>query len=120
RFGAQARAIVPEFAWLSGAARLSWSAVTADGVPFYQQSQLGGAFLLRGFTEGRFTDRQAWTVELEQRIRVFQTHAFGVVADWRLDPFITAGQVFGDFDQVLSNPQVAAGVGLRAFVHPNV
>lgn len=120
RVGAQARGIVHELSWLSGAARLSWTAVTESDVPFVQQSQLGGSYLLRGFTEGRFIDRQAWTIEVEQRIRVFQTHVFGVIADWRMDPFITAGQVFGSFDGMFSRTQVAAGVGLRAFVHPNV
>jgi outer membrane protein assembly factor BamA len=120
RVGATARGIVPELSWLSGAARLSWTGVTADDVPFFQQSQLGGAFLLRGFTEGRFTDRQAWTIELEQRIRILQTSIFGVVTDWRVDPFIASGQVFGNFNDAFSNPQVAWGVGLRAFVHPSL
>ncbi|BDG08958.1 outer membrane protein assembly factor [Anaeromyxobacter paludicola] len=116
----QASAVVPELEWLSGAARAAWTGVSAGGVPFYQQSRLGGAFLMRGFTEDRFVDRQAWEVELEQRLRVFQTRIFGVVADWRVDPFVAAGQVFGSFDQALSRPQLAGGLGLRAFVHPNV
>jgi hypothetical protein len=120
RARAQASGIVPEVDGLSGAARLSWTAVGAADAPFYRQSTLGGAFLLRGFTEDRFVDRQAWTLELEQRIRVLQTHLFGVVADWRIDPFVAFGQVFSRFDQVLSRPQIAGGVGLRAFVHPNV
>jgi hypothetical protein len=120
RFGAQARGILPELPWLSGAARLAWSAVTAADAPFYQQSTLGGSFLLRGFTEGRFVDRQAWTIETEQRIRVLRTHLFGVVADWHADPFLTAGQVFGSVGRALARPQIAAGVGLRAFVHPNL
>ncbi|HZZ85750.1 MAG TPA: hypothetical protein VFE30_14510 [Anaeromyxobacteraceae bacterium] len=120
RGGLQASTIVPELDWLSGAARLSWTAVGSRAAPFYQQSRLGGAFLLRGFTEDRFLDQQAWTLELEQRIRAFQTHIFGVVADWRVDPFVAAGQVFGGFAAVLSRPQLAGGVGFRAFVHPNV
>ncbi|MFL5299367.1 MAG: hypothetical protein ACJ79R_03370, partial [Anaeromyxobacteraceae bacterium] len=70
--------------------------------------------------EGRFVDRQAWTLELEQRIRLIQTHIFGVVADWRVDPFIATGQVFGRFADVASRPQLAGGVGFRAFLHPNV
>jgi hemolysin activation/secretion protein len=88
--------------------------------PFYDQSTLGGAFLLRGFTEDRFIDQSAWTVEVEQRIRILQTHIYGVTADWRIDPFIGAGQVFRAFDQALSNPRLTAGVGFRAWVHPNV
>ncbi|MFL5261952.1 MAG: BamA/TamA family outer membrane protein [Anaeromyxobacteraceae bacterium] len=117
---AQASGILPEADGLSGTARLSWTAVSSGDVPFYRQSTLGGAFLLRGFTEDRFIGQQAWTLELEQRIRLFQTHIFGVVADWRADPFVALGQVFTRFGDALSNPQVAGGVGFRAFVHPNV
>ncbi len=120
RFGAEARLVWPELRWLSGASHVYWSAVTAGGVPFYLQSELGGAFLLRGFNFGRFIDRQAWTVELEQRVRILQTHIFGVTTDWRIDPFVTVGQVFADWDAALDRPQLAAGVGLRAFVHPNI
>lgn len=120
RFRAEGRAIWPELSWLSGASHLLWTAVTADDAPFYLQSELGGAFLLRGFNFGRFIDRQAWTVEVEQRIRIFQTHMFGVTTDWRIDPFVTAGQVFSDWNGAFDQPQVAAGVGLRAFVHPNI
>jgi surface antigen Omp85-like protein len=120
RAGLEARGIVPEMAGVSGAARLFWSAVSSGQAPFYRQSSLGGALLLRGFTLDRFIDRQAWTIELEQRIRLFQTHIFGVVADWRVDPFIAAGQVFGSIENALSRPRAAVGVGFRAFVHPNV
>lgn len=120
RFGVQASGILPELDWLSGAARFAWNAVTTGKAPFYQQSRLGGSFVLRGFTQDRFVDRQAWTIEVEQRIRLFRTHIYGVAADWRVDPFVAAGQVFGPFDEALSNPQLAVGVGLRAFVVPNV
>ncbi len=120
RGGVQARGIVPELDSISGAARLSWTAVSSGRAPFYRQSTLGGAWILRGFTEDRFIDRQAWTLELEQRIRLLETHIFGVVADWRADPFVAVGQVFGAFDEALSRPQIAEGIGFRAFVRPNV
>jgi outer membrane protein assembly factor BamA len=119
RGGAQARGVLPELSWLSGAARAQWSAVSSANAPFYLQSQLGGSFVLRGYDEGRFIDQQSWTVEAEQRIRVAQLHLFGVVADLRLDPFVTVGQVFNAVDDALSHPQTAVGVGLRAFVHPS-
>jgi hypothetical protein len=116
----QIRGIFSELPRLSGSARLWLGAVTSGRAPFYQQTSLGGSTLLRGFTEGRFVDRQAWTVELEQRVRVLTTALFGVVTDWRIDPFVTAGQVFGRFPDALSRPRTSAGVGFRAFVHPNV
>jgi hypothetical protein len=105
---------------VNGAAHLDWSGVSSGSVPFYRQSTLGGAYLLRGFTEDRFIDQQAWTVEAEQRIRIFQSHIYGVTADWRLDPFIAVGQVFGGPDEALAHPRVAGGVGFRALVRPNV
>ena len=41
-------------------------------------------------------------------------------ADWRIDPFIAFGQVFRSLGEAFSRPQVAAGVGFRAWVRPNV
>jgi hypothetical protein len=116
----QARGIFPELAWLSGAARALWTAVSDPRAPFYLQSSLGGSFALRGFPDGRFVDRQAWTIEGEQRIRLAQTHLLGVVVDWRADPFIAAGQVFHDPGGALSHPRLTGGVGLRAVVHPSL
>jgi hypothetical protein len=114
------RVLHPELGWLAGAARFDLNYASTPTAPFYDQSTLGGAFLLRGFTEDRFIDQSAWTVEVEQRIRILQTHIYGVTADWRIDPFIGAGQVFRAFNQALSNPRLTAGVGFRAWVHPNV
>ena len=114
------RALHPELGFIAGAARLDWTAISTPRAPFYDQSTLGGAFLLRGFTEDRFIDQNAWTFEAEQRIRLFQTHLFGVTADWRIDPFIAVGQVYRAIDQAFSRPRVAGGVGLRAWVRPNV
>jgi Omp85 superfamily domain len=115
-----ARALLPETAWISAAARLDWRGVSSPRAPFYAQSSLGGAYYLRGFTEDRFIDQNAWTFEFEQRIRLFQTHIYGVTADWRIDPFVAVGQVYRALDDAFSHPQVAAGMGFRAWVRPNV
>jgi hypothetical protein len=117
---ASARGIFPELAWLSGAARALWTGVSDRDAPFYLQSSLGGAFALRGFPDGRFVDRQAWTIEGEQRIRLVQTHLLGVAVDWRADPFLAVGQVFHDLGSALSHPRLTGGVGLRAVVHPSL
>ena len=120
RGSVRVRVLQPELGFLAGAARFDWTGVSASGAPFYDQSTLGGAFLLRGFTEDRFIDRNAWTLEAEQRIRVLQTHIYGVTADWRIDPFIAVGQVYGALAQGFSRPRVTGGVGFRAWVRPNV
>ena len=96
QLGATARVLVPELSFLQGAARFYWLQVIGNDVPFYDQASLGGEVLFRGFHEDRFIDMGAWEVEVEQRLKLFQTHIFGVVADWRIDPFVAAGQVYGD------------------------
>jgi hypothetical protein len=120
RGGVQASALVSELDWLASAGRVYWNAVSSSNAPFYQQSQLGGSQLLRGFPEGRFTDRQAWTIELEQRIRLYQSRFFGVVTDWRIDPFVAAGQVFHGVDDVVAHPRLTVGAGVRLFVRPRL
>ena len=120
RGSVRVRALHPEFGFIAGAARLDWTAVSTPQAPFYDQSTLGGAYLLRGFTEDRFIDQNAWTLEVEQRVRLFQTHIYGVTADWRIDPFIAVGQVYRAIDQAFSRPRTAFGIGLRAWVRPNV
>jgi hypothetical protein len=120
RADVQLRALWQEWGPFGGAARLDWMGVSSPRAPFYEQSSLGGAFLLRGFTEDRFIDQNAWTIEAEQRIRILQTHIYGVTADWRIDPFVAVGQVYSGTSNAFSNPRVTTGVGLRAWVRPNV
>lgn len=120
RFDFDAKGLVEEASWLHLAARFYTSFVSARDAPFYYQSTLGGSYLMRGFTEDRFTARGAWTAEVEQRIRLFQTHIFDVKAEWRVDPFIAVGQVFSQRDQIASHVRIAEGLGFRAFVEPNV
>lgn len=116
------RAIWPETRRLQGAARAYWTQEMGGGrdTPFFYQAILGGEGLLRGFPEDRFIDRAAWEAEIEQRIRVWESHLFDVTTDWRVDPFAAVGQVYGPLDQIASRPQVAVGMGLRAWVKPNV
>jgi outer membrane protein assembly factor BamA len=119
---AQGRALWEEASFLQGAARVYYNQLWAgrDQIPFYYQSSLGGEFLLRGFPEDRFFDHGAWEAETEQRFRVLRTRLFGVIADWRIDPFVAVGQVFPSLAQAVSNPRLTGGVGLRVLVHPNV
>jgi hypothetical protein len=120
RGGFEGRWLVPELDWLSGAARVAYSGITSRDAPFYLQPTLGGSFLLRGFTEGRFYATQAWTAEFEQRVRALRIHMFGVTSDFRLDPFVAVGQVFDHAHDIVADPKFSVGVGLRAFVQPNL
>jgi hypothetical protein len=116
------RALLREASRVVGAARLYFTDELGGGpnVPFYYRSSLGGDTLFRGFTDDRFIDRGAWEAELEQRVRLFSTHWFHVNADWRADPFVALGQVFPNVSSMTSHIQPVLGIGLRAFVHPNV
>ncbi|HXU81053.1 MAG TPA: hypothetical protein VN914_06635, partial [Polyangia bacterium] len=105
---------------LLGATRLYFERVLGSEVPFYYQPALGGELFLRGFTENRFIDRGAWTFDVEERIRLLRTHIFGVTADWRIDPFVTVGQVYDRPEDAFRRVQAAAGLGFRAWVHPNI
>ena len=116
----QAKALIPEADWLQGGVRLFWNHVSSPNIPFFYKSSLGGAFLLRGFTADRFVDQGAWTIEIEQRIRLLQTHIYGVTGDWRVDPFIAVGQVYANPSDIFSHIRVTGGLGFRAFVRPNV
>lgn len=119
QLGWTAYGLVPELSWLQGAARLYWLQVFGTNVPFYDRASLGGELLFRGFQEDRFIDMGAWEAEAEQRITLFQTHIFGVVADWRFDPFISAGQVYGEASP-WSHVRIATGAGLRMLIHPDI
>jgi hypothetical protein len=120
RFDFETKGLLEETHWLHLGARFSTSFVSARDAPFYYQSTLGGSYLMRGFTEDRFIARGAWTAEVEQRIRLFETHIYGVTAEWRVDPFVAVGQVFSERDQIVDHVRVAEGLGFRAYVEPNV
>src|SRR5690606_31231966 len=100
--------------------RVFWAYSGGSNIPFYLQSSLGGSFRLRGFTEDRFIDKGAWEATLEQRLVLFQTHIYGVTADWRIDPFVSVGQVYSRAADMFQHARVAGGLGFRAFVRPNV
>ncbi len=75
-------------------------------VPFHRMPSIGGPTSLRGFTGGRFRDRNAVLTTAEMRCRIWR----------RLDMalFTDAGQVFNRFDDVgLDDLNVGYGIGFR-------
>ena len=116
----EAKGLFQEFDGLQGGARMYWSYESDPNTPFYHQSSLGGSYLMRGFSEDRFFDQGAWTVEIEQRIRLWQWHIYGVTSDWRVDPFFAVGQVYDGNKGPFSHVREAGGLGFRAWVRPNV
>ncbi|HEY4395490.1 MAG TPA: BamA/TamA family outer membrane protein [Polyangia bacterium] len=118
----QTRGLLRENSFLQSAARLYWVRELGGGgeIPFYYQAVLGGDSLLRGFPDDRFIDTSAWEAEVEQRFRLLETHIFGVTTDWRFDPFVAAGQVYDRFADIVSRVHFSVGMGLRAWVKPNI
>lgn len=114
------RAIIPETDFMQTAARVYWTQEWGgSNVPFYYRPSLGGEWMLRGYPDDRFIAFGAWTAEVEQRIRFLQLNLFNVISDWRVDPFLAVGQVYDKLD-LFSHVRVTGGIGLRAWVHPNV
>jgi hypothetical protein len=111
--------LVPETSFLRLAGRLYARQVVGSNIPFYDQASLGGELLLRGYPEDRFIDKGAWEAETEQRLRLLETHIFGVDTEWRIDPFVAVGQVYGT-EPPWSRVRVAGGLGLRAWIKPDI
>ena len=89
--------------------------------PFWEQSSLGGRRTLRAYGGDRFIDFNRSLLQAELRTRVWQRRMFGVNAEFSIDPFVEAGQVFRHLsDAPLSDPHWAYGVGFRGVVRPQI
>ena len=90
-------------------------------VPFFERSSIGGETTLRGFGTSRYIDDGFILVNLEERIRLFKLHIFGVWSDWEAAPFVDVGRVYSSYRKdFFEHYQVNPGVGFRAIVQPNV
>ncbi len=97
-------------------------------VPFWSLSTLGGATSvigeqqpLRGFGEGRFYDRNAFSSSLEYRHRIASVDAMSTRIDVEATPFIDAGEVFAHSrTSPVSHLHKVAGLGFRGIASPFV
>ena len=91
-------------------------------VPFFLRNQLGGGDTLRGYSTGRFTDKDLALATLEYRFPVWrhpsplETHQM----DGRI--FVDAGRVFDDiFDKfTFEDMKFSGGFGLRFSTEKNL
>jgi outer membrane protein assembly factor BamA len=93
--------------------------------PFWELSTLGGGSSLRSFGPNRFTDNDAWVINLEERIRLLTLRVESVTGEVQVAPFVDFGEVFRhtqdvaryDVDRRL---HWSVGSGFRAVVHPYI
>ncbi len=102
--------------------------LSADDVPFWALSSLGGADTviggnqpLRGFGDGRFYDRDSFSSSVEFRRNVMTFQAVATQVEIELAPFIDVGRVF-DRTSTLPFEQLhkVYGLGFRGLARPYV
>ncbi|MBI2877437.1 MAG: BamA/TamA family outer membrane protein [Candidatus Tectomicrobia bacterium] len=92
-----------------------------QGLPFYEESRLGGWDTLRGFGDQRFIDHNLLLFSAEERIKVYSRRLFNVAAEFEVAPFLEAGRVFHHLsDMAGGRYHVVGGVGFRAIVRPDI
>ena len=92
-----------------------------SNIPFYELATLGGRETLRGFGEGRFSDRGRLLFNIEHRVQLTAIEVMGVVTKFEVGPFFDLGTVFdkgGDMQAKYFYP--VYGAAFRAAVKPNV
>ncbi|MCX5723883.1 MAG: BamA/TamA family outer membrane protein [Nitrospirae bacterium] len=94
------------------------------GVPFYEQSTLGGEDSLRAFGRGRYIGSWAALVNLEERVTVLSKRLFGLDTHLEVAPFLDMGRVGQSTvkakNLVGRNLEYNPGVGFRLLVKPTV
>lgn len=82
-----------------------WMQWTLGDVPFTSLATLGGSRIHRGYWEGRFRDRIAWSTQVENRVTVWKKLGAAV--------FGSVGSVSSKFDQLTRKLILSGGFGLR-------
>ncbi len=92
-----------------------------DGIPFFEQSSLGGENNLRGFGRDRFIDKHMVAVNVEERMHLMALKMLNVAIELELVPFVDMGRTYNDFEYRQFNDwEVTPGVGFRGIVRPNL
>jgi outer membrane protein assembly factor BamA len=92
-----------------------------DGIPFFEQSSLGGENNLRGFGRDRFIDKHMVAVNVEERMHLMALKMLNVTIELEMVPFVDMGRTYKDFKYRQFNEwEVTPGVGFRGIVRPNL
>ncbi|MGD9850621.1 MAG: BamA/TamA family outer membrane protein [Nitrospirales bacterium] len=122
RYGVDLRQIIPSpskrYVFI---ARANIQLSFGDGIPFFEQSSLGGEENLRGFGRDRFIDKHLVSFSAEERIHLFALNMFNVNIECEMTPFIDMGRTYQDFKfRQFNEWEFTPGVGFRGIVRPNV
>lgn len=92
-----------------------------NGIPFYEQSSLGGEENLRGYGRDRFIDKHLVVFNAEERIHLFGIKMFNVNIEMEMAPFVDMGRTYPDFKfRQFHDWEITPGIGFRGIVRPNV
>lgn len=89
--------------------------------PFWLMPSIGGKNSLRAYGEGRYVDRGAAVVNLEERFTLHSAGLAGVTTEFELAPFVGVGSVF-DTPKMLTARYLRPvyGLAIRAVAKPQV
>ncbi|MFI5350453.1 MAG: BamA/TamA family outer membrane protein [Elusimicrobiota bacterium] len=89
--------------------------------PFWLQSSMGGKYSLRAYGDGRYVDRGTATLNIEDRIKLYQAKTAGVTTEIQVAPFVGLGGVFDTPQEAeLNKFRPVAGAAVRAVARPQV
>jgi outer membrane protein assembly factor BamA len=122
RYGLDVRQIIPSpskrYIFM---ARATVQLSFGEGIPFFEQSSLGGEDNLRGYGRDRFIDKHMISFSVEERIHLFALKMFNVSVECEMAPFVDMGRTYRDFKSGQFNDwEFTPGVGFRGLVRPNV
>ncbi|HEX4047666.1 MAG TPA: BamA/TamA family outer membrane protein [Elusimicrobiota bacterium] len=123
RYGADSRWFVPVPDHPAHVIALQgrYEQVVGPTPPFWLLSSMGGKYSLRAYGDGRYVDRGTATLNVEDRIKLYEAKTAGVTTEIQVAPFVGLGEVF-------DNPEVASaryarpvfGSAIRAVARPQV
>ena len=89
--------------------------------PFWLLPSMGGKYSLRAYGDGRYVDRGTATLNIEDRIKLYEAKTAGVTTEFQVAPFVGLGAVFDNPEAAAAkNARPVAGTALRAVARPQV
>lgn len=123
RYGAEARWFVPvpEHPAQVFALQARFEQLLGPTPPFWIQPSLGGKYSLRAYGDGRYIARGTSTLNVEDRIKMYEARTAGVTTEIQLAPFAGVGNVFdAPQDASLRTIRPVFGAAVRAVARPQV